>query len=83
MMQIKKIKNINTYLRQRVILMKCGDFMYIIMDSCTLCGLCVKNCPVAAIRDGNNRKKINHNMCIECGICETVCPSNAIEKKEK
>ena len=47
-------------------------------NPCNNCGLCEKNCPVAAIKNG----KIN-SKCIRCLRCVTNCPQNALRYKNR
>ncbi len=56
-----------------------GLIRYEIVDACTGCTVCARNCPVNAIT-GQRRQKhvIDPNVCIRCGICEQVCNFNAI-----
>lgn len=45
-------------------------------SSCTECGKCVRNCPMAAIRE--NPHSTAHRECLLCLRCKELCPENAI-----
>ncbi len=45
---------------------------------CIACGICVRTCPVDAIKIDNNLARIDHAKCIVCGLCVKKCPTNAI-----
>jgi len=45
---------------------------------CIACSICVKTCPVDAIKIDNNFARIDHAKCIVCGLCVKKCPTNAI-----
>ncbi len=48
-------------------------------DMCVGCGVCVDECPVAAITQKENQKAvINEDECIRCGRCHEVCPEEAV-----
>lgn len=44
------------------------------------CGLCIKECPEAAIYvvDADGKVRINWDLCTNCGKCIPVCPSEAL-----
>lgn len=48
-------------------------------DICTLCGLCVRNCPYYALSIENKRVVLDESKCFRCGLCESRCPVNAIK----
>ncbi|MFZ3066256.1 MAG: NADH-quinone oxidoreductase subunit NuoF [Nitrospirota bacterium] len=54
-------------------------------DTCKMCGICVKGCPVEAIADGTKKTKkpalIDDEKCIRCGICFEKCPFGVIYTK--
>ncbi|SHJ80710.1 electron transfer flavoprotein alpha subunit [Dethiosulfatibacter aminovorans DSM 17477] len=54
----------------------------IINDKCTGCGVCIDQCPFAAIEMSNGIAYITE-ACTVCGSCVDVCPAEAIVKEEK
>lgn len=50
---------------------------YRIKDDCTACGLCLEECPVEAISEGEEKYSINPDDCTDCGACAEVCPVDA------
>lgn len=48
---------------------------------CVRCGLCVKACPVTALRllEEGSVPVLNPNACIGCCCCHEVCPQQAVE----
>lgn len=54
---------------------------FVITDSCVMCGACAAQCPVEAIKEGNDKFEINKDECVECGACAAQCPVEAIEEQ--
>lgn len=53
-----------------------SDFIAVRSDNnCTSCGICEKNCPFDAIRDG----MINTEKCYGCGLCAYKCPERLLK----
>jgi uncharacterized protein (DUF362 family)/Pyruvate/2-oxoacid:ferredoxin oxidoreductase delta subunit len=53
-------------------------------DKCTGCLICVKHCPVTALRYTGKEKGIicDYNKCIRCFVCHEICPEKAITIKK-
>ena len=51
--------------------------MKIDLERCNGCGLCVRDCPVAALSLADKKAVINSD-CVECRTCLKVCPRNAV-----
>ncbi|MDD5773060.1 MAG: 4Fe-4S binding protein [bacterium] len=47
-------------------------------DKCTGCGLCVKKCPVNAIKMDQKIPKIDKSICLGCGVCALKCNAKAV-----
>jgi uncharacterized protein (DUF362 family)/NAD-dependent dihydropyrimidine dehydrogenase PreA subunit len=45
------------------------------------CGMCVRSCPVSAIRMVEGTPKVDYERCVECLCCHEVCPHDAVEVK--
>lgn len=52
----------------------------IILEKCTLCGLCVLKCPTKAIKDfiEDRPKAFINERCTGCQICAQICPFDAV-----
>lgn len=48
------------------------------VEECRLCGECVRNCPVGALREEGGRIRVRTDRCIACYCCEEVCPWDAV-----
>lgn len=53
-----------------------GGFRPLTGENCTKCGLCVRNCPTAAI-DLADCRTISEDKCISCFRCIRSCPKGA------
>ncbi len=47
-------------------------------DKCVMCKVCVKKCPVDAIKIVKGKIKVNEDNCIGCGVCSRFCGSKAL-----
>ena len=54
--------------------------VYVDIERCTGCGICVGVCPQRAISLHNDLVVINQEQCIQCETCAEVCPVGAIRK---
>jgi len=61
-------------------------------SKCTLCQMCVKNCPVECIElEGLGRARdtfllkydVDYSKCLFCNICAEVCPTSCVRLTEK
>jgi ferredoxin len=86
-MKVLKVVGLSLFLTAAVFAAK-KTFIHVIDQSaCTQCGICVKSCPVKAIKvitkNGKTIHEIDPAICIQCGICIDNCPVEAISKVEK
>jgi Indolepyruvate ferredoxin oxidoreductase, alpha and beta subunits len=51
---------------------------HVISNECTNCGACEPECPVEAISEKGDRRKIDADECTDCGACAAGCPVDAI-----
>ena len=52
--------------------------IYIDRKHCKICGMCVKNCPMEALKKTKNGIEINKNKCINCLVCMETCLHGAV-----
>lgn len=59
---------------------KSNDALLVNMENCVLCGLCVKQCPVGAIKVDRTTKtwSIERAECLLCGACAQRCPKKCL-----
>jgi ferredoxin hydrogenase large subunit len=64
---------------------ECPISSYVVTDNCRSCmgKPCQKACAFGAISIGDERSRINPNMCKECGKCAAACPYSAIVHLER
>lgn len=64
---------------------ECPISSYVVTDNCRSCmgKPCQKACAFGAISIGDERSRINPNMCKECGKCAEACPYSAIAHLER
>ncbi|MBK5252008.1 MAG: NADH-quinone oxidoreductase subunit NuoB [Peptostreptococcaceae bacterium] len=48
-------------------------------ETCNLCGLCEKECPVNAISIMDGKLEMDSRKCIFCKLCIDVCPNDSLE----
>ncbi len=52
--------------------------VYEITGGCTMCGMCLYECPAGAISMTKTGAVIDPNLCLGCGACAKNCASEAI-----
>ncbi|MDD5987052.1 MAG: 4Fe-4S binding protein [Eubacteriales bacterium] len=55
---------------------------YKIGGECIACGVCMSECPVDAISEGDGIYEIDENTCIDCGACAGACPTGAPKQED-
>jgi ferredoxin len=48
------------------------------VDLCAGCGLCIDNCPFAALTLDDDLARVDWAGCMGCGVCVSQCPQEAI-----
>jgi NAD-dependent dihydropyrimidine dehydrogenase PreA subunit len=51
---------------------------YKISEECIVCGICMDECAVGAIKEGADMFTIDSDLCTDCGNCVDSCPNSAI-----
>lgn len=51
-----------------------------ITEDCVACGTCLTECPLSAIKEGEELYTIDAAKCDDCAKCVEVCPTEAIVK---
>lgn len=52
--------------------------MQVVLDNCTGCGDCMRDCPVGAVKVEKKKAVIDHHMCTDCQVCFRVCADEAL-----
>ena len=55
----------------------------VLEERCVLCGECVRNCPVGAMREVDGRIRVDAGRCITCYCCSEVCKKQAIRMRRR
>jgi methyl-accepting chemotaxis protein/NAD-dependent dihydropyrimidine dehydrogenase PreA subunit len=63
------------------------EIVFTITEKCVGCNKCIRNCPIlganiAYVLDGQNKVRVNQDMCIRCGACLDACSHEAREFKD-
>ena len=48
-------------------------------EDCTACRICIEECPVEEISEGDDFYAIDPDMCTDCGVCADVYSVEAIQ----
>jgi Fe-S-cluster-containing hydrogenase component 2 len=52
--------------------------IYVDLEKCTGCGICLEACPVEAISMVDGKAVIVADDCLACEACARICPQEAI-----
>jgi len=68
----------------RQLFRKMFDFFPSFKAECKRCGICVRSCPVGALRlsEQDPRPVLNRSLCIRCMCCHEMCPHHAVEVRK-
>jgi len=58
--------------------MQTADMLYVDVDRCSGCGVCVDVCPSGAMSVQDGKASINQALCTHCEACFHACPEQAI-----
>lgn len=47
-------------------------------ETCTMCRVCVENCPQQVIHEIDGRLEFDYDNCIKCMCCHELCPHNSV-----
>lgn len=47
-------------------------------DTCTMCMVCVRNCPQNVIYESDGRLEFDYDHCIKCMCCHELCPHKSV-----
>ncbi|RLI07290.1 4Fe-4S ferredoxin [Candidatus Bathyarchaeota archaeon] len=47
-------------------------------EKCDGCGVCIRSCPMDALRMKNNKPYLRYDECWYCGACMEDCPRQAL-----
>ena len=51
--------------------------------NCVGCGVCMQNCPAAAISMESGKARMNLSKCIRCYCCHELCPHKAVDLRSR